>query len=137
MGQAMNKELQQRLFDRYPEIFKDRALPEQQSCMARGIECGDGWYHLLDQLCAWLQNLTDEEGCPQVVARQVKSKFGGLRFYYRLEGDQSEPCAAMIRGAISFASIFAESVCERCGAPGQRNETGWIFTLCDDCRRSP
>ena len=51
----MNEALQVKLFKDYPEIFKEKDLPETESCMQRGIETGDGWYSLVDMLCQQLQ----------------------------------------------------------------------------------
>ena len=76
----MNKELQQKLYDKYPLIFAEKDLPMDQTCMCWGIDCGDGWYELLDALCSELTNLHHNTGLI-VKACQVKEKFGTLRFY--------------------------------------------------------
>lgn len=58
----MNAELDKKLCDTYPEIFTDRHAPMNQTAMCWGFECGDGWYWLIDQLCAALvQPLRREE----------------------------------------------------------------------------
>jgi len=46
--------------------------------MGWGIQCDDGWFNLLSVLCERLQYLTDRDGSPQLVASQVKEKWGGL-----------------------------------------------------------
>ena len=80
----MKPELQKKLYEKYPKIFRQKKLSMKETCMCWGIEAGDGWYDLIDQLCAQLQFNTDKNRYPQVEATQVKSKFGGLRFYYTL-----------------------------------------------------
>lgn len=60
---------------------------------------------------------------PQVVAVQVKEKFGGLRFYYS-GGDDT------IRGAVRMAEAMSYDTCEVCGAPGKPTKSGWVRTLC-------
>lgn len=55
-----------------PAHFQRRVLPPEESAMCWGIQPEDGWYHLIDGLCARLQRETDEESAPQVVATQVK-----------------------------------------------------------------
>ena len=55
--------------------------------------------------------------------KQIKEKFGGLRFYYD-GGDQ------YIRGLTNFAEIWAENTCDQCGCPGHKGGTGWISTRC-------
>ena len=107
----MTPELDKQLCDKYPKIFSDRYKSPQESCLAFGIECGDGWYEILDTLCyaathTWTTSIKiDEEDAkklliekskyndcyyleipaPTMVAAQVKEKFGTLRFYYDLE----------------------------------------------------
>ncbi len=61
----------------------------------------------------------------QVVATQVKEKFGGLRFYY-LGGD------SYIRGVIDMAENMSYSICDVCGAVGTPNKDGWIKVRCPD-----
>ena len=83
----MKVELQNKLFEKYPKIFRQKDLPMQQTCMCWGITCGDGWYNIIDTLCSEIQhhleyNAERNQGPTLVEATQVKEKFGGLRFYY-------------------------------------------------------
>lgn len=55
----MKAELQQTLIQKYPKIFQDVDKPMTQTCMCWGIECGDGWYNLLDSLCSLIQSRID------------------------------------------------------------------------------
>lgn len=55
----MNQELQQKLFEKYPKIFRQKDLDKTQTAMCWGISCGDGWYNILDTLCGHLQHLVD------------------------------------------------------------------------------
>lgn len=60
---------------------------------------------------------------PQVVAEQIKEKFGTLRFYY--EGGDTF-CA----GVISMAEQMSSNICEVCGTYGETGGKGYIRTLC-------
>jgi hypothetical protein len=64
------------------------------------------------------------EPVEQVVAIQVKEKFGGLRFYYSGGDDY-------IRGVVDMAEEMSYSTCETCGSPGELRKNGWYQTLCD------
>lgn len=55
----MNKELQNKLYEKYPKIFGQKDLPMTQTAMCWGISCGDGWYNIIDTLCGHLQYLVD------------------------------------------------------------------------------
>ena len=95
----MNKELQDKLFEKYPKIFRQKDLSPQETCMCWGIACGDGWYDIIDTLCHQIQSYVDNNKISQVEALQVKSKWGTLRFYVH-GGDQ------YVQGLISMAEEF-------------------------------
>jgi hypothetical protein len=62
--------------------------------------------------------------CPQVIASQVKEKFGTLRFYY-YGGDD------YCRGVEAMADSMTARTCEDCGNPGKLLAQGWYRTLCE------
>lgn len=168
------------LCDRYPKIFANRYGDMRTTAMCWGFECGDGWFDLLDRLCATIQWHIDQsakdrerilerqsiyndakagywerffeyykgfdelfvqaqkskihdtidipEEIPQVVATQVKEKFGSLNFYY-CGGDD------YIYGAVALAENLSLTICEACGKRGEVNKGGgWISVRCTDCR---
>ena len=65
----------------------------------------------------------------QVVATQVKEKFGTLRFYY-CGGDN------YIRGLVDMAENMSGVMCEVCGSPGWRRRGSWFRTLCEEHRHT-
>lgn len=68
----MTPEKQQQLFDKYPELFKQRGLPMSQTYMCWGIEVGDGWYKLIDSLCEFI---TNHYKCnPEVINTELADK---------------------------------------------------------------
>ena len=84
----MNKELELKLVEKYPNIFSQYDGDIRYTCMGWGMSCRDGWYNLIDELC---ENVTTIIGNKpiKVTATQVKEKFGGLNFYYVLEGPET------------------------------------------------
>ena len=86
------------LLNKYPKIFKEYHDKEQynsqNSCMVWGLEVPESWLPIIDALCDCLQNYTyigsGFNKYPQVVATQVKEKFGELRFYYNIEWSELE-----------------------------------------------
>lgn len=137
----MKSELENKLFNDYSMLFDNRHKSPAESCMAFGIECGDGWYELIRSICSIISNREtnvkarlkyegkDENQCISVRFDQIKEKFGGLRVYYSGGDDY-------IRGAISMAEEMSYKICEICGNKGFPNKKGWISTLCDSCRKS-
>jgi len=103
----------------YPKIFSGKY---------GGIAVGKGWFDLLNQACRLIQSHLDwKKDIPQVVAEQVKEKFGGLRFYVQGGDDYTN-------GIIAMAEQMSMMLCEECGAPGERGGNGWISTLCETHR---
>jgi hypothetical protein len=124
----MREELDNLLCERYPKMFVDRNAGMQETCMCWGFECGDGWFDLIDELCANIQNYIDQnpsKQVPQVVVNQVKEKLGTLRFY-TTGGDR------LTDGMIWFAESMSGRICETCGLPGKTQGKGWISTRCQE-----
>lgn len=96
---------------------------------------GDGWLGLLSALGAAIQRVNtaapDPDDLP-VQVRQIKEKFGGLRFY----ADGPEEIQDLIN-QIEHESL---EVCEYCGSRvGVTSSAGdgyWIKTLCQGCRKN-
>ena len=117
------EEFEKRMEEKYPAMF---------SQPYGGFAVGEGWWPIIESLCANIQSHTDwwnknRETRPvveQVVVAQIKEKFGGLRFYY--EGGDDK-----IQGMVRMAEAWADAVCEDCGAPATKKTTGWIRNVCD------
>ena len=123
----MKKELQDKLYEKYPKIFKQKDDDMTITCLCWGLECGDGWYWLIDNLCESLQWHIDRNNYPQIEATQVKEKFGSLCFYY----DQHDE---YLGGHINMIEALSNLVCEHCGSTDQVTQTkGWIKTRCKKC----
>ena len=147
----MTPELDQHIREKYPLIFPDRCE----------MSINDGWFDIIDMLCANIQNRIDNavtqrkyaiewnedvndpdfewtkfgereerkvpELIEQVVAKQIKEKFGTLRFYYDGGDDY-------IRGLEAMAASMTSRICEQCGSPGTSRSTKkqrWVLVLCD------
>lgn len=116
----MRNDLDALLCERYPLIFADRDGDLTRSGMPFGFQCGDGWFALIDALCERLQFWTDHNDAPQIVATQVKEKFGELCFYVESSSD-------MQQGMIAMAEAMSARLCEECGQPSQLLVDGAFF----------
>ena len=171
----MNSELQKKIFDKYPKMFGDRTKPMTETCMCWGLDVGDGWYNLIDVLCEALTytystsvKVDEEDGkrlgvkpyadsyyfCvepQQVIATQVKEKYGTLRFYYREEYSEEvmslvetgkypdlqriiDRYSDYINGIVHFAETASGRTCEETGQSGELHATGgtrngWLKTV--------
>lgn len=89
-------------------------------------ECDEGWYELIAEL---IRELIQAGWTREI--RQIKEKFGGLRFY---ASGLTENCADLI--IIYEARSF--TICEICGSGNNVRLCGtrWVKTLCDQCAPS-
>jgi hypothetical protein len=81
----MNSELDKKLCEKYPKIFAQRDLPKTESCLYWGMECGDGWYWLIDQLCHSIQGYIDSRNDGVRIRQLAKAKFTfWQKFLYKI-----------------------------------------------------
>lgn len=128
----MNEELSKKLLDDFPKLFRNR----HKTSMQHGFECGDGWFDLIYKLSQDIEAVARESGLspdsPEwPLCRQVKEKFGSLRFVvFAVDG------RAEFNERISKLKLAALNrsfqICEYCGKPGELVSDGGIATLCPE-----
>ena len=129
----MKKELEIELVKKYPKILRDYKGDPMQTCMAWGMEFDDGWKNLIDKCLHKLQyfcDLSSREGeSVQVIATQMKEKYGTLSFYFTGEGGKKEDWD-IIDDIIAEAEIRSAHTCEVTGKDGTLcKRGGWYRTL--------
>jgi hypothetical protein len=127
----MNSENSQRLQSDFPQLYRLQRLDPLRLDSPTlvglwGFECGDGWMDLIYRLGQAISAHTESIGL-DIVATQVKEKFGTLRFY--VDGGDEE-----IFQLIDAAEHESATICELCGAPGTLVMKGWCSTRCESCR---
>jgi len=122
--------------------------------------CGAGWYPLIIKTARFLEKLS-KTFLIEVRCHQIKQKYGGLRIYFstrkkdifsvRKKGIFT-PFFRLLKKVISVwqstgekkafsATLLIEEestrICEVCGEEGElcRTDTGWLITLCRECRK--
>ena len=102
---------------------------EMRSFQMFGFEVGPGWYQLMSKLFDDLATVVRPTG-ERLLIRQIKEKFGTLRFYW--SGPFDDPTSERISEAIELAEFRSEVTCETCGRRGRlMNAQGWLATNCD------
>ena len=138
----MDKNLEIQLFERYPILFADRDKSSRESMMCYGLSCHNGWFTLVDNLCAsiepkiraWKDQNPDSDTHPRLA--QVKEKFGGLCFYMvDLDPDEvGEGFYHEVMDLIFLAVQESYTICEICESHGEiRRDLKWHRTLCEKC----
>jgi len=128
----MNKENDDKLMSRFGHLYRERSLPMSQTCMCWGFDCGDGWFKILwdlsDGIDRLLQTVSQQER-EEFRVKQVKEKFGTLRYYYHAPLSIDNPIHLLVRGAENLSA----QTCEKCGEWGKIRGPGWLSVRCNDC----
>ena len=127
----MKKELQEKIFNRFPHLYREKNLPKNESCMYYGLTVDDGWFDLIWKLSEDIEKelAKDDKFKEAFAVMQVKEKFGGLRYY--ISGGN-----AKIDTLIGHAESLSFSLCEACGCIGKmRRSSGWMHVACDECEK--
>ena len=81
----------QEILEKYPSLYREKDLPMDKSCMHWGLDVPEDWLPVIDKLSYVLTN-PYRVGLgggkiikPKFIAKQVKIKFGELRFYYEVD----------------------------------------------------
>jgi hypothetical protein len=149
----MTPELEQHIREKYPLIFSQRCemsindgwfdiidmlcsniqnridniVMQRQYAIEWNKDVNDPDYDWADRSFVKRKERQVPELVEQVVATQIKEKFGTLRFYYN-GGDE------FIRGLDSMAASMTSRTCEECGSPGTSRSTKkqrWVRVLCE------
>jgi len=112
--------------DRYPRLFPKGHL-------TRGFEISTGWTNLVVVLSERIDALVPQAPDARMQVKQVKEKFGMLRFYYEIKGAPDSLLYA-IRAFIAQAELASSMCYERYGKQGETgNLKGWLTTVCRKC----
>ena len=87
-----------------------------------------GWAKIIREIHAKLYYLDED-----YAIEQIKEKFGGLRYYYFIQGDNKDPIVDEIANDVVIeGERKSYNCCEVCGDFGWPRSNGWVKTLCDE-----
>lgn len=112
-------------FEKYPTLFPSG---ETKDSFNYNFTIGKGWKDLVeilfDAIVFYEKHNVNNAKYTQVNIKQVKEKFGSLRFYYS-GGD------GYIRGLVDIAEMISSTICEVCGEKGEIvNSSGYYHAAC-------
>ena len=130
----MRQELQEYLYKKFPEIYPKKTVGNNPFDLF-GFECDDGWFRLILWLSRYIQQYTTQQNemaskypetyqpVKQLVAVQVKEKFGTLRFY--TEGGNDH-----LHKIVEYTEFLSGYFCEMTGKIDNvgYNRKGWVKT---------
>ena len=116
----MKAELQKEILEKFSNLF---VHDPNKLNYENKFDCGDGWHHLIHELCEKLSKFSD------VNIAQFNEKFGKLRVFWNFTCNNEEA-----RKLISEYQEKSEKVCEFCGDAENSNlykRGWWRKTLCE------
>ena len=155
----METKLEKYFYEKYPDLFINESKSMKETCMCWGIETGNGWMLLLDNLFWYIQNyiknqhetvkwqqtyndnkLKENPDAINNTPEYLKEKVPPIHFdqikskfgslrVYYTGGDRN------IDEAIRFSENLSRYICEECGTFDLTvgSSEGWITTLCEKC----
>ena len=54
----MDSQHTEQLYERFPELYRERTAPLKSSGMAWGFQCGNGWYKIIYEMSQKIQKLS-------------------------------------------------------------------------------
>ena len=130
----------------YPRLFRGRA-PEFS-------DISKGWLPLLTQMLTDIDRLLDDDHAARFRVKQIKGKFGSMRFYWALGDEQTtvkrilgepgkrlecgptnpSPLFLQLRQRVAAAQQVSGETCEACSRPASIDRhDGWLYALCETC----
>ncbi|MGF7133014.1 hypothetical protein P3T40_004505 [Paraburkholderia sp. EB58] len=158
---------QEQLFSRYPLFFRPVHFPEAypSNLAFFGIQCGLGWYPVIELVAQEIEELfhavwKDQAEFPDNLASIDRKLLLGptpsdalfpvLPYCYEIRETEGKLRIAVTSGSMlhSFectcmhefakhAEFLAQTVCERCGKPGEFRKGYWDHVYCDECVSPP
>jgi len=125
----MDETLELKLVEKFPKLLTDYKRDPEESCLAFGIECDDGWYILIHDYLAKVNKMCELDKSITVEIQQIKEKFGKLRIYNSIGGGD-EITKQIIYDLAHYAEEVSSNVCEISGNYGSLCHSGsWYKTL--------
>ena len=137
----MNRQHMDQLYDIGKILYKEKDLPIQKTCMCWGFQCPDTWFQVLKELSKKIEYINLQNfGKLEIIAKQVKQKYGQLRFYYQInckQDDISDEEYNKIKNEVELlikrAEIQIYNICVVCGGKATKTSKGYILRYCQKC----
>lgn len=130
----MKQKLENQLLEDFSWLeTRDNSYMEEKLGFCVAMECDDGWYDLIHDLCQDIQNYcnTNNVNTDNLRLLQVKEKFGLLRFYHILDKNNDAVYLDGIEDIVIKYEKLSGHICEICGDNGETQVYhGWLKTLC-------
>jgi len=129
----MDSQLSNKLYESFPDLYRERNAPLESSKMGWGFQCGDGWYKIIYEMSKRIKKRSPEGEYAAAITQVSKNEDGTLH----VEARNLTPPVA---DAISAAQEKSRLTCELCSySPAfRRTDSGELegFIACGRCSKS-
>ena len=128
----MDRQHTEQLYERFPELYRERTAPLKSSGMAWGFQCGNGWYKIIYEMSQKIQKLSVGGEFAPAITQVSKHEDGTLHV-------EARNITPPIQDVITTARETSRLTCEECGytpaflRKGKGAEAGHI--ACGRCAR--
>ena len=102
----MDSQLENKLYERFPDLYREKTAPLESSKMAWGVQCGDGWYKLIYELSTNIAKIATEGEYSPAISQISRHEDGTLYVDVR---NVTPPIADIVTTARETSRLTCES----------------------------
>ncbi len=102
----MDSRLENKLYERFPDLYREKTAPLESSKMAWGVQCGDGWYKLIYELSNKIAKIATEGEYSPAISQISRHEDGTLYVDVR---NVSPPIADIVTTVRETSRLTCES----------------------------
>jgi len=94
-----------KLYEKFPHLYRERLVPLASSKMGWGFQCEDGWYKIIYEMSKKIEKISSEGEFAPAISLVSKHEDGTLRVAVR---NISPPVAEIVTGAQEQSRLTCE-----------------------------
>ena len=104
----MDSQKTNRLYERFPHLYRERTAPLESSKMAWGFQCDDGWHKIIYDMSQKIKKISGDGEHTPAITEISRNEDGTLYVSVR---NLTPPIADIVATAVEHSRL----TCERCG----------------------
>jgi len=101
----MDSHFENKLYERFPDLYRERTAPLESSSMAWGVQCGNGWYKIIHDLSDKITKIAPEGEYSPAISQISRHDDGTLYVDVR---NVSPPIADLVAAAREASRLTCE-----------------------------
>jgi len=101
----MDSQFENKLYKRFPDLYRERTAPLESSKMGWGVQCGNGWYKIIYELSQKIEKIAASGEHSPAISEVARHKDGTLHVEVR---NLTPPIADLITTARERSRLTCE-----------------------------